>query len=614
MQGAVEGRITPMLVDTGSSVTLLHEKVWKEAVQGRRNLQPSTGPVKAVNSENLPICGQAEVSLQVGEYVGVHKVLVVKEMIQECLLGTDFLEKGHCVIDVKNKLLTIAGCTKPVHMLQRGEMVHESTVIPAFHQVQLPVDLELAQDNRVPDCIGLFEPKPEFPDKHGGLLVAHSVSPTHNGQTTVQLLNPTAVPVTLYGKETIGELSWLGESNMVGLVEPSLDKKPAVRSENAICKAIEEILKKVQGITVSEREELRALLKEHSDVISVGDGDLGRTSVLRHKIDTGNATPIHHKLPFHQRGLVQNMIEGMLDQGIVDPAEGAWSSPIVLAKKKDGSHRFCVDFRRVNDVTKKDVHPIPRIDDALDSLAGMKLFSVLDLASGYWQVELDPADKDKTAFATPFGLHQFRVMPFGLTNAPSTFQRLMSLVLSGLCWETCLVYLDDIIVFSQTVAEHLQRLAEVLRRLKNAGLKIKPSKCQLLSKSVQYLGHVVSEKGVQADPTEISCVRDWTVPDSWESLRRFLGFASYYRKFIPNFSQIAAPLHTLTERSKPWYWKTQCEDAFVALKSKLLSPPILSFPQFDKTLSWIRMLARTVSELYCHKMETDMSLLMPAGC
>ena len=430
-----------MLVDTGSSVTLLHEKVWKEAVQERRKLQPSTGPVKAVNGENLPICGQAEVSFQVGEYVGVHKVLVVREMIQERLLGTDFLEKGHCVIDVKNKLLTIAGCTKPVHLLL-GEcaftchvMVHESTVIPAFHQVQLPVDLEL--EKRVPDCIGLFEPKPEFPDKHDGLLVAHSVSPTHSGKTTVQLLNPTAVPITLYGKETIGELSWLRESKVVGLVEPSLDKKPAVRSEEAICKAIEDIMKKVQGLTVSEREGLRALLKEHSDLISVGDGDLGRTSVLRHKINTGDVTPIHQtarRLPFHQRELVQNMIKGMLDQGIVEPAEGAWSSPIVLAKKKDGSYRFCVDFRRVNDVTtKKDVHPIPRIDDALDSLAGTKLFSVLDLASGYWQVELDPADKDKTAFVTPFGIHQFRVMLFGLTNAPSTFQRLMSLVLSGLC-------------------------------------------------------------------------------------------------------------------------------------------------------------------------------------
>ena len=187
---------------------------------------------------------------------------------------------------------------------------------------------------------GFFEPKPEFPDKHGGLLLAHSVSPTRSGKTTVQLLNPTAVPVTLYGKEKIGELSGLRDMNMVGLVEPSLDRKPAVRSKEAIGKAIEGILKKVQGLTVSELEGLRALLKEHSDVISVGDGDLGRISMLRHKIDTGDAAPIHQtarRLPFHQRELVHKMIEGMLDQGIVEPAEGAWSSPIVLAKK-DGSY------------------------------------------------------------------------------------------------------------------------------------------------------------------------------------------------------------------------------------------------------------------------------------
>ena len=161
-------------------------------------------------------------------------MLVVKEMIQEFLLGTDFLEKGDCVIDVKNKLLTIAGCTKPVHLFL-GEcaftchvMVHVSTVIP--------------------------EPKPEFPHKHTGLLLAHSVSPTRSGKTTVQLLNPTAVPVTLYGKEKIGELSGLRDTNMVGLVEPSLDRKPAVRSKEAICKAIEGILKKVQDLTVNERE------------------------------------------------------------------------------------------------------------------------------------------------------------------------------------------------------------------------------------------------------------------------------------------------------------------------------------------------------------------------
>ncbi|KAL5491405.1 hypothetical protein EMCRGX_G016687 [Ephydatia muelleri] len=256
------------------------------------------------------------------------------------------------------------------------------------------------------------------------------------------------------------------------------------------------------------------------------------------------------------------MIQGMLQQGIIEPSGGAWASPIVLVRKKDGSYR---------------------IDDALDTLSGSKWFSTLDLASGYWQVEMDPADKEKTAFITPFGLHQFRVMPFGLTNAPSTFQRLMSMVLAGLSWVTCLVYLDDIIIFSRTVEEHLQRLTEVLQRLKEAGLKIKTSKCHLLCKSVRYLGYVVSEKGIAADADKIKCVENWPTPTDHESLRQFLGFASYYRKFIRNFADTAAPLHALTEKSKPWHWTELCDKAFVALKGKLASPPILSFPQFDRT-------------------------------
>ena len=184
------------------------------------------------------------------------------------------------------------------------------------------------------------------------------------------------------------------------------------------------------------------------------------------------------------------MIAEMLSKGIIEPSTSAWSSPVVLVKKRDGSTRFCIDFRKVNAVTIKDAQSLPRIDDTLDSLGDASYFFTLDLASGYWQVEVDPSDWEKTAFVTPFGLHQFRVMPFGLSNAPATFQRLMEQVFTGLHWSTCLVYLDDIIVFSRTVAEHLGQLRDVFTRLK----KLKPSKCQLLQNRVCYLGHVMSGK------------------------------------------------------------------------------------------------------------------------
>ena len=306
--------------------------------------------------------------------------------------------------------------------------------------------------------------------------------------------------------------------------------------------------------------------------------------MLKHKVNTGDAPPIHQqarRMPYHQRETVKKMLDDMLQQDVIEASSGPWSSPIVLARKKDGTLRFCVDFRRINDVTKKEVHPLPRIDETLDMLGGAKWFSTLDLASGYWQVEMEPEHKEKTAFSTPFGTYQFKVMPFGLCNAPSTFQKLMEMVLAGLHWTTCLVYLDDIVIFSTTVEQHLSRLRDVLARLKKAGLKLKPSKCHILKKCVHYLGHIVSADGVKVDDDKIKCIVEWPTPVNLEELRRFLGIASYYRKFIKGFAHIAAPLHALTEKLKPWEWTGLCDEAFAQLKTKLSSPPILSFPQFN---------------------------------
>ena len=355
-------------------------------------------------------------------------------------------------------------------------------------------------------------------------------------------------------------------------------------SSEEVARAIESMVTRIDELSSADRGKLKRLLCEFSDVISVGEKDLGRTNVLKHKVNTGEAPPIHQqarRMPYHQRETVKKMLDDMLQQDVIEASSGPWSSPIVLARKKDGTLRFCVDFRRINDVTKKEVHPLPRIDETLDMLGGAKWFSTLDLASGYWQMEMEPEHKEKTAFSTPFGTYQFKVMPFGLSNAPSTFQKLMEMVLAGLHWTTCLVYLDDIVIFSTTVEQHLSRLRDVLARLKKAGLKLKPSKCYILKKCVHYLGYIVSADGVKVDDDKIKCIVEWPTPVNLEELRRFLGIASYYRKFIKGFAHIAAPLHALTEKLKPWEWTGLCDEAFVQLKTKLSSPPILSFPQFN---------------------------------
>eukprot|EP00731_Ephydatia_muelleri_P034012 Em0044g32a len=380
------GRPTRMLVDTGSSVTLVHEKVWNDISQDRKLLTPQC-PVMAVNGDSLSLCGQIDLDLMVGK--------------------------------------------------------HETAVVPPYHEMRLQVQLEGAKTDG--DYVGLFQPKAEMSTQRG-LLFACSVSPVHDGKAVVQLVNPSAVPVTLHCKEKVGQVSpWDGREG-ANMVEPALGTRLPARSTEAIGKAVGELMGDTSGLSREECAKLKTILHHFSDVISVGD-----------------TPPVHQparRLPFHQRDVVQKMIQGMLQQGIIEPSGGAWASPIVL--------KWILRTRR-------------------------KL------------------------------------------------------------------------------------------RLKEAGLKIKPSKCHLLCKSVRYLGYVVSEKGIAADADKIKCVENWPTPTDHESLRQFLGFASYYRKFIRNFADTAAPLHALTEKSKPWHWTELYDKAFVALKGKLASPPILSFPQFDRT-------------------------------
>ena len=331
--------------------------------------------------------------------------------------------------------------------------------------------------------------------------------------------------------------------------------------------------------------QLEELLRSYEDIFSSGTHDFGRTNKITHKINTGDTIPIRQpprRLPGNRREEVGSMIQTMIGQDVIQPSCSPWAAPIVLVKKKDGSTRFCVDYRRLNDVTKKDAYPSPRIDDTLDALAGAKMFSTLDLASGYWQVKLDPDDREKTAFVTLQGLYEFNVMPFGLCNAPSTIQWLMEFVLTGLQWSICLIYLDDVIIFSKNFDDHLRRMEEVFGRLREAGLKLKPQKCRFFQKEVTYLGHVVSENGVSTDPSKVSKILDWPIPRNLSELRSFLGLASYYRRFIKDFAKIAVPLHRLTEKNKPFVGSESCLEAFNELKRELTNHPILENPDFNK--------------------------------
>lgn len=218
----------------------------------------------------------------------------------------------------------------------------------------------------------------------------------------------------------------------------------------------------------------------------------------------------------------------------------------------------------------------------MDSVAGSKYFSTLDLTSGYHQVKVKEEDIAKTAFVTKYGHFEYVTMPFGLTNAPATFQRVMKLAMRGLQWEICLIYLDDIIIFSKTFKEHVERVKQVLEKLHEAGLKLKPEKCELFQTEVKFLGHIVNENGVSPDMQNVEKIVNWPCPKNLTEVRQFLGMASFYRKFIKDFSIKAKPLTNLTKKNEPFYWSQDCQTAFTVLKEALIEPDIMGYPNLSQ--------------------------------
>lgn len=302
-------------------------------------------------------------------------------------------------------------------------------------------------------------------------------------------------------------------------------------------------------------------------------------------IDTGSVEPIRqraYRLPFAKRQKAEECIEEMLKDGVIRPSDSPWASPITLVPKKDGSTRFCVDYRKLNAVTRKDAHPLPNIQDIFDQVSGAKIFSTLDLKSGYWQVPMAEESIPKTAFITTSGLWEFTRMPFGITNGTAIFQRAMNKVLAGLIGKCCMVYVDDILVYSKTEQQHAEHLKAVFQRLRNAGLQLKPSKCHFGLTEIELLGYVVNAEGIQPLKTRVKAIQQLTAPQDIKAVRSFLGMAGYYRQCIPGFATLALPLTELTKPREPFRWGPEQQEAFNALKLALTQAPVLAHPDWNK--------------------------------
>ena len=581
----IHGKHVACLLDTGCEQTIVGRKL----LPNNCTLYDTDLKLFAANGTSIPLIGATSLKFTIDGHPLVVKA-VVTDALEELILGVDWLSANRCVWDFSRATLLCQDRTFKIHhrtprVFVRRIYSAQEIILPAGHQMDVPVRMVLS-GLREPMAAWLLEPKLV----ERGIVVARTLMGGRSIESAVRVINTTDSVHRLRIGQYVGSAELVEASSEESTTPKVITSSPSQQQGSgelidatAVPDHLREIVETLP-VEMSEAERATAIkfVIGNADAFSRSEFDLGRTNLVKHRIDTGDHRPFKQPLrrhPIAYLPMIDEQVEKMLRHDIIEPAASPWSSNVVLIQKPRGQGlRFCVDYRQLNQLTYKDSYPLPRIETCLQSIGKAKYFSTIDLRSSYWQTEIDERDRDKSTFVTRKGAFRFKVLSFGLSNAPALFQRLMDLVLSGLTWEICLVYLDDVIVFSETFEQHLERLTLVFNRLKDADLKVNGAKTHLFQRRVSFLGHVVSEDGIEPDPSKIEAVRTWPRPRTLTELRSFIGLASYYRDHIRSFASVARPLHFLTKKGVRFEWAEAQETAFNQLKELLTSAPVLAAP------------------------------------
>jgi transposase InsO family protein len=612
------------IIDTGAEVSTMSSECYSSNFS-KYNITDTTSwlHVTAANQEAIPYQGYIEVDINVlGRVFPKVGVLVLKELpktakeqpslllgcnVLGCILeqlkkelGSNYIAQIKCLQEgpVWASILSLYDQSNSNDDLGAVKLVgQESVFVPA--RTTKVVFAHVRRIHLTPGKCLVVESSPESSPLPHNIVIAPTCIDSQTGKIPVQVTNLGEEDTWIQARSKIGVLRAAMEVHSTEVSDCEGESQVQVSGSVPVGLKLDCV-----DLSSEQLEQFRDLVSYHNSVFSTGEEDLGYTDQVKHRILTTDDIPIklpHRRVPPTMQREVKEHLDRLLRQGIIRHSSSPYAAPVVLVRKKTGGLRLCVDYRQLNAKTIKDAYPLPRIEETLQSLGGAKYFSSIDLAQGYMQCAMEPADIGKTAFRVGTGgLYEFTRMPFGLCNAPATFQRLMEACFSEEIFESLLVYLDDILVFSETFGEHLSRLEMVFKRLEQYGLKINPSKCEFFKKEVHYLGHVVSEAGISTNPRTVDRIRCWPVPETETDLRSFLGLASYYRRFVPGFAQVAAPLHGLlagtrtgkrrsrkplsqnsTKTSEsPKVWDGECQSSFDKLKQLLTTAPILGYPNF----------------------------------
>lgn len=623
--GDTEGLI---ILDSGAQISLVDRRV------DAKNLNPSNLSIRGVTGAKLSIYGQTNQVVTLSPKVRFNCSLIVTELPEGYIgiLGLDVMEKEKIDLIISRGSIQIHGqelftsnknplqetCTEnlaaPVtadvgqgHVVRDDVMlsldshcfrVHCQQVVnlPAKSETILPVKLGKLNGSLKNTLEGKSVViEPEEITVHG-VYVARTLTKINNQCCLARVINCSDEELSLK-KNTI-----LGTITDPGKFEKSSDSNETSKFVNVVNNVpqVDERFKilvdeRLSHLPLDERVKLQSVIYEFKDIFSVEEsGTLGCTSAVTHTVETGNAAPIKvrpYRIPHALKPVVDDLIEQQLEEGVITPSMSPWSSPLIILPKKIGPdnvqrYRAVVDFRAVNNITTPVNYPIPDIRETLDKLGGSKYFSALDMNQGFYQIKMDPESQSKTAFTVPdgkyVGSYEYTRMPLGLRNSPSTFQRFMDTTLVGLRGNTCLIYLDDCLIYGSNIDQHCRDLKGVLQRFKDVNLSVKLQKCRFAMEEVEYLGHTLNQEGVRPLKKKVEVIENYPQPKNVKEVRGFLGLSGYYRRHIPQYAEIAKPLTHLTKKNQNFEWSADCDKAFLTLKQALVSEPLLVYPDFSK--------------------------------
>ena len=581
-------------MDSGAHISVISETflatVPKKLV---KHISPKFGKVTGVGGKSHRVTDRVVVSIHISGNC-FEQDFHVLEGHHALILGIDFLTKHKAKLNFEAGEITLSGnrTFRLEQLTSRSSLARTvgSVCVPARSEMTFPVALTRAHngDYLVTESVMSMElTNPE-------LKVTTCVVKPTGTRTVCRVVNSADHAVTLIRGQIVAICYRVPPTYVMEMSESECDFTNSEAAQILVhdSKTESPLSNLTFEMTYSDLDEnqkaqLNKILKNYRSTFAVNMKELGATHEHHHHIDTGSAKPVSQR--FYRaspkiREEMERQIDELLEHGLIEPSTSEWRSPVVMIRKRDQTYRFAVDYRKLNAITRKMSFPLPRLEDIWDAIgeADAKYFTVLDMSSGFWQLPLHPDSKHKSSFVTQRGQYQWNRLPFGLSNSPISFQVAMTTVFQGLLFKSVLVYVDDIIVYSPTFEKHIEHLQEVFHRLSKNNLTLKPSKCHFAVQQVEYLGHIISKDGVKPNPSKTDVIETYPSPSDKTQLRRFLGMANYYKRFIQSYSQLTSPLNKLLKNDTSWEWTDDCSKSFQAIKHKLVNAPILAYPDTDK--------------------------------